>query len=113
MKAEDIETVVAELEQKLKVETGLEPLKDLVVDGVISNESLLLCALGSKEIVQHAKKPQTSRKLFQILEENLEMCMLKAFPTCTVVVHETQKRLKGKKFSGVGFDGLVRMAAPS
>ena len=65
-----------------------------------------LLNLGSEKEVKNAKKPNSPRKFYATLEQNLLSAVLAAFPTCTVKEHEKQHAIGGKRFKGLYIDGL-------
>ena len=102
-------TVIAELKETFGKEEGeIETMYDILVDGLVSDESLLLCALGSAHMVEMSKTKKTSRRNFETLAMNLKMCMSEAFPVCDVVDHPEQRRRMNKRFTGFGFCGIKR-----
>ena len=107
MTVEAKDTVIAELTEAFEEEEGeIETMYDILVDELVSYESLLLCALGSARMVEMSKTKGTSRQHFETLAMNLKMCMSEAFPVCDVVDHPTQRRRMNKKFTGFGFCGI-------
>ena len=65
-----------------------------------------LLLLGSDKEVENAKQPNSARKFYATLEQNLLSAVLAAFPTCTVKEHEKQHAIGGKRFKGLYIDGL-------
>ena len=109
MTVEAKDTVIAELMEAFEEEEGeIETMYDILVDGLVSYESLLLCALGSAHMVEMSKTKKTSRRNFETLAMNLKMCMSEAFPVCDVFDHPTQRRRMNKRFTGFGFCGIKR-----
>ena len=109
MTVEAKDTVIAELKETFEEEEGkIETMWDILADGLVSDESLLLCALGSTRMVEMSKTKGTGRQHFETLAMNLRMCMSEAFPGCDVVDHPEQRRCMGKKFIGFGFCGIKR-----
>ena len=101
--------MIAELREAFEEEEGeIETMYDILVDGLVSYESLLLCALGSARMVEMSKTKKTSRRNFETLAMNLKMCMSEAFPVCDVFDHPTQRRRMNKRFTGFGFCGIKR-----
>ena len=102
-------TVIAELKETFGKEEGeIETMWDILADRLVSDESLLLCALGSARMVEMSKTKKTSRRNFETLAMNLKMCMSEAFPVCDVVDHPEQRRRMNKRFTGFGFCGIKR-----
>ena len=109
MTVEAKDTVIAELKKTFgEEEREIETMCDILADGLVSDESLLLCALGSTRMVEMSKTKGTGRQHFETLAMNLKMCMSEAFPMCEVVDHPTQSRHMNKKFTGFGFCGIKR-----
>ena len=107
MTVEAKDTVIAKLKETFgEKEREIETMCDILTDGLVSDESLLLCALGSTRMVEMSKTKRTGRQHFETLAMNLKMCMSEAFPMCEVVDHPTQSRHMNKKFTGFGFCGI-------
>ena len=92
----------------VREEREIETMCDILTDGLVSDESLLLCALGSTRMVEMSKTKGASHRHFETLTMNLKACMSKAFPVCDIVYHQKQDRRMGKKFRGFGFCGIKR-----
>ena len=70
MTVEAKDTVIAELREAFEEEEGeIETMYDILVDGLVSYESLLLCALGSARMVEMSKTKNTSRRNFETLAD--------------------------------------------
>ena len=109
MTVEAKDTVIAELKKTFgEEEREIETMCDILAGRLVSDESLLLCALGSARMVEMSKTKGTGRQHFETLAMNFKMCMSEAFPICEVVDHPTQRRRMGKKFHGFGFCGIKR-----
>ena len=109
MTAEAENTVIAKLKETFAYEENeIETMHEIIAEGLLSHEILLLCALGSNRMVEMSKTKGAGRRHFETLAMNLKMCMSKAIPTCEVVDHPTQRRRMNKKFTGFGFCGIKR-----
>ena len=61
-----------------------------------------LLLLGSDKEVENAKQPNSARKFYATLEQNLLWAVRAAFPTCTIKENTTGRR----GFKGLYIDGL-------
>ena len=113
MTAEAKDTVIASLKETFEEEEGeIETLCDILTNGLVSDEILLLCALGSASMGEKSKTKNVGRQIYKPLAMNFKMCISEAFPACEVVDHPTQCRRMGKKFHGFGFCGIKRQPPP-
>ena len=100
--------MIAELKAKIKEATADDPVvtqRDIIVK--LTDESLLLLALGSRDVLNKAKKLKSPRMHYSVLEKNLALCVQEAFPSCGAVEHDVQMSWMGRKFSGWGFTKIV------
>ena len=113
MTAEAENTVIAKLKETFAYEKNeIETMHEIITEGLLSDEILLLCALGSNRMVEMSKTKGAGHRHFETLTMNLKACMSKAFPVCDVVYHQKQDRRMGKKFRGFGFCGIKRQTPP-
>ena len=84
--------MIAELKAKIKEATADDQVvtqRDIIVK--LTDESLLLLALGSRDVLNKAKKLMSPRIHYSVLENNLALCVQEAFPSCGAVEHDVQK----------------------
>ena len=65
-----------------------------------------LLNLGSEAEVKAAKKPNSPRRHYARLEQNLWSVVLAAFPACRILENDTRKDIGGTRFKGPYIDGL-------
>ena len=65
-----------------------------------------LLLLGSDKEVENAKQPNSARKFYATLEQNLRSVVLAAFPACQILENDTRKDIGGTRFKGPYIDGL-------
>ena len=100
--------MIAELKAKIKEATADDQVvtqRDIIVK--LTDESLLLLALGSRDVLNKAKKLMSPRMHYSVLDKNLALCVQEAFPSCDAVEHNVQRSWMGRKFSGWGFTKIV------
>ena len=65
-----------------------------------------LLNLGSEAEVKAAKKPNSPRRHYARLEQNLWSVVLAAFPACRILENDSQRTIGGTRFKGPYIAGL-------
>lgn len=103
------DVVKATVVQELRDGFGLVEKEDKIVTLHKLIEKLpetFLLNLGSEMEVKAAKRPNSPRRHYARLEQNLRSVVLAAFPACRILENDTQKTIGGTRFKGPYIDGL-------